>query len=174
MIEIHHKQTSSLKPNQPWLPSVHGVVLNNAKAILVHQREDHPFWALPGGKIDPGESLVDCLKREMKEETGLEVAPEKLLGVFSSSEYLLSAGEMVFQPLLIVFLCKTIGGRLTPNSESLSFEWLNQENMETSNTFPLIKEIACWTWDNKEGAFFDETSFCEIKKCFGIEKEGLN
>lgn len=161
MIEILYKQHPLFKPNQPWLPSVHGVVLNDAKAMLVHRREDHPFWALPGGKLDPGESLVDCLKREMKEETGLEVVPEKLLGVFSSPEYLLSAGEKVFQPLLIVFLCKTMGGSLTPNSESLSFEWLDQENIGTSDTFPLIKEIARWTWQNKGEAFFDETSFSD-------------
>lgn len=159
MIEIHYERAPGLEPNQPWLPSVHGVVLNDDRAMLVHRREDHLFWALPGGKLEPGESITDCLRREMSEETGLRVVPEKLLGVFSSPQYLLSVGEMVFQPLLIVFLCRVSGGALTPNSESLSFEWLDRENIETCDTFPLVKEIAHRVWSGEKEPFFDEISF---------------
>ncbi len=161
MIEILYKEGSSSKPNQPWLPSIHGVILDDVGRILVHQREDHPSWALPGGKLDAGESIEDCLKREMREETGLEVEPIKLLGVFSSPEYLLSAGERIFQPLLIVFLCKATGGRLTLSSESLSFKWIDKENVETIDTFPLVKEIVRFTWRDQDGTFFDETSLGE-------------
>lgn len=162
MIEIQYQELNQKKPNQPWLPSVHGVVVNSEGAILVHQREDHPFWALPGGKIEFGESVVDCLKREMKEETGLEVIPKKLLGVFSSPEYILSFKEMVFQPLLLVFLCKATGvERLTLTAESVSFSWMSQENISKHETFPLVKEIARWVWEGKEQAFFDTVCFTE-------------
>lgn len=159
MIEIHYHKEKPEKPNQPWLPSVHGVVLNNNNAILVHRREDHPFWALPGGKINPGESIVDCLKREMKEETGLEVFPEKLLGVFSSPEYLLSLKNNVFQPLLVVFLCRAVQGEVMLNSESVAFSWMSSENMDEHETFPLVKEIARWAWSGKQQAFFDDSCF---------------
>lgn len=162
MIKIHYQESNQKKTNQPWLPSVHGVVLNDKGAILVHQREDHPFWALPGGKIDLGESITDCLKREMKEETGLLVFPEKLLGVFSSPEYVLSLKEMVFQPLLIVFLCQsTEKEKLTLTTESVSFSWMSPVNIAEHETFPLIKEIAQWVWDDKERAFFDNACFTE-------------
>lgn len=160
MIEIHYQELNQKKPNQPWLPSVHGVVVNSEGAILVHRREDHPFWALPGGKIELGESVVDCLKREMKEETGLEVIPKKLLGVFSSPEYVLSLKEMTFQPLLIVFLCQATGAeKLTLTAESVSFSWMSQKNIFEHETFPLVKEIARWVWDGEERAFFDTVCF---------------
>lgn len=158
MIEIHYHKAKPEKPNQPWLPSVHGVILKD-NAILVHRREDHPFWALPGGKINPGESIVDCLKREMKEETGLEVSPEKLLGVFSSPEYLLSLKDKIFQPFLVVFLCRVIQGELVSNAESVAFSWMDSENMDEHETFPLVKEIARWAWDGKQQSFFDGSCF---------------
>ncbi|MBP7811963.1 MAG: NUDIX domain-containing protein [Candidatus Moranbacteria bacterium] len=160
MIEIQYQESGQTKPNQPWLPSVHGVVLNNQGAILVHRREDHPFWALPGGKIDSGESITDCLKREMKEETSLSVSPERLLGVFSSPEYVLSRKAMVFQPLLIVFLCQPTGKeKLMITKESVSFSWMSRENIAQHETFPLVKEIAQWVWAGKKQAFFDGACF---------------
>jgi 8-oxo-dGTP diphosphatase len=82
MIEILHKNPHPPTPNQPWLPSVHGVILDDQGAILLHKREDHPLWALPGGKLEPGESLIFCLKREIREETGLEVSAKRLVSVF--------------------------------------------------------------------------------------------
>lgn len=159
MLKIHYKETPQPTPNQPWLPSVHGVVMDSAKNILLHKREDHPLWALPGGKIKPGESIVACLQREVREETGLDISPEKLLGIFSSPEYLLSVKNKVFQPLLIVFLCHVKYGRPRTNTESLAFAWMNKENVETLETFPLVKEIANWTWDKKSTTFFDSSNF---------------
>lgn len=159
MIKVHYEEKDQPMPNQPWLPSVHGVVLNENGAILVHRREDHPFWALPGGKLNLGESIPECLKREMFEETGLEVLPRKLLGVFSSPEYVLSMKEMVFQPVLILFLCQVSGGELTLNDESLEFAWLDEGNIADYETFPLVKEIAGFVWKHEEEAFFDKNSF---------------
>jgi 8-oxo-dGTP pyrophosphatase MutT (NUDIX family) len=161
MIEIHYKKKPSPTTNQPWMPSVHGVVCNDKGAILLHAREDHASWALPGGKLESGESIMECLKREMLEETGLNVSPEKLLGVFSSPEYVLSVKGRVFQPLLIVFLCNVKTPELKVGPESLSFMWMDQNNIDTLNAFPLIKEIAQRVWAGAEDPFFDESSFTD-------------
>ncbi|MBI3305245.1 NUDIX domain-containing protein [Candidatus Parcubacteria bacterium] len=155
MIEIHYKNPAAPKPNQPWLPSVHGIVRNEQGAVLLHRRDDHSSWAFPGGKLELGESLEVCLAREMLEETGLEVAVERLLGVFSSPEYVLALEDKTFQPLLIVFLCRMCGGGLRVGPESLSFMWMNQANMETLQTFPLTKDIARFIWSGNQNAFFD-------------------
>ncbi len=163
MIEIHYKEREQPVANQRWLPSVHGVVLNDERAILLHTREDYSSWALPGGKLELGESLTDCLKREMFEETGLSVHAEKLLGIFSSPEYILSVKEKVFQPLLIVFLCKVDRGELTTSAESLSFIWMSRENMKDLETFPLVKEIANWALEDTKKAFFDTSCFIDSK-----------
>jgi ADP-ribose pyrophosphatase YjhB (NUDIX family) len=45
--------------------------------VLLTQREDFPVWCLPGGGVDPGESLAQAAVREVREETGLEVELER-------------------------------------------------------------------------------------------------
>jgi 8-oxo-dGTP diphosphatase len=51
----------------------------NSEKILLTQRKVHPFfdyWALPGGHIEEGEKAIDAVKREVREETGLDFKPE--------------------------------------------------------------------------------------------------
>lgn len=138
---------------------MHGVIPNPKGQILLHKREDSPLWALPGGKMELGESIVSCLQRELLEETGFQVSPEKLLGVFSSPEYVLSVENHIFQPLLIVFLCDIHDEKPTINNESVAFQWADEQEVGAMNTFPLVKEITSWAWNQTDRAFFDNLSF---------------
>jgi len=57
----------------------------NFSGIVLIKRKNPPFgYALPGGFVDYGEKVEDALKREMKEETNLDIEIEKLLGVYSN------------------------------------------------------------------------------------------
>ena len=60
------------------------VIFNKAgKVLLVRQGESRGgHWELPGGKVKKRESLPDAVVREVKEETGMEVTPQRLLGIF--------------------------------------------------------------------------------------------
>lgn len=75
--------------------SVRGVVLHEGKLLCVrlkaykeHLKRDNSYWCLPGGGLDDGEALVDGVKREMLEETGVEAQVGDLLYVqqFSHGE----------------------------------------------------------------------------------------
>ncbi len=55
---------------------------DHGRVLLVQQGEDGRGWELPGGKVKKKESLPDAVMREVKEETGLDVVPEQLVGVF--------------------------------------------------------------------------------------------
>ncbi len=62
-----------------------GIILYNNGVVLI-KRKHEPFkdrFALPGGFVEYGESIEEALKREMKEETGLDVRPIRLVGVYS-------------------------------------------------------------------------------------------
>ena len=60
---------------------VTGVVIEDGRILLLNQDAADRSWSLPGGKLEDGESLAEALVREMKEETGLDVKPARLLYV---------------------------------------------------------------------------------------------
>lgn len=64
---------------------VRAIIFKDGKILAVkHKRKDGTpadFWAIPGGGIDPGESLETCLRREVQEELGIEAKPGRLLFV---------------------------------------------------------------------------------------------
>jgi ADP-ribose pyrophosphatase YjhB (NUDIX family) len=53
------------------------------RSILLMQRSDNGMWGLPGGYVEPGESVVDAARREVEEETGVRIEVGRLVGVYS-------------------------------------------------------------------------------------------
>jgi 8-oxo-dGTP pyrophosphatase MutT (NUDIX family) len=65
-----------------------GAVVRDAHGrILLIKRTDDGSWCIPGGKLEPGESLQDCAVRECLEETGHHVEIHRLLGVYSEPSH---------------------------------------------------------------------------------------
>lgn len=102
-------------------PSVTAVILNSAGELLLHQRSDNGYWALPGGRIEIGESVEQAIIREVLEETGLHVRVEKLIGVYSDPAHHVIArypnGDLVHY-VNLCFCCTVQGGSLQTSSES--------------------------------------------------------
>src|ERR1051325_4042675 len=64
-------------------PGVSAVVLT-PEGLLLQRRSDNGLWGLPGGGVEPGESVSAAIVREVREETGLDVTPVRLVGVYSA------------------------------------------------------------------------------------------
>jgi ADP-ribose pyrophosphatase YjhB (NUDIX family) len=76
--------------------------------LLLTRREDFDVWCLPGGSLDPGESLAQAARREAAEETGLQVTLTRLVGVYTR---LSQNGRGIH---LVVFAACPTSGRLKP------------------------------------------------------------
>jgi len=72
-------------PRNPY-PTVDIIIELPGGIVLVRRKNPPPGWALPGGFVDYGESLEHAARREAREETGLDVRLERLLGVYSEPD----------------------------------------------------------------------------------------
>lgn len=99
-----------------------GIVLrDDSGRVLLEKRSDCGLWGLPGGRIEPGESVVEAAIREMKEETGLTVKISRLIGVYSEPADRLvsySGNGDVVQLVDIVLEAILVGGELSCSTES--------------------------------------------------------
>lgn len=95
------------------------VVADEGGRILLLRRGDSGNWALPGGGMELGESLVGCVVREVAEETGLEVEVTGLVGIFSDPKHVIAyADGEVRQQFAVCFTARVLGGRLAVSDES--------------------------------------------------------
>jgi 8-oxo-dGTP diphosphatase len=107
--------------------SVAGIVVDAAGRALLVRRRDNGHWEPPGGVLELDESIPDGLRREVREETGLEVEPERLTGVYKN---------MTRGIVALVFRCHITGGTLSTGPESAEFRWV------TPAEIPAVTEEA--------------------------------
>lgn len=112
-----------------FLNCVGAAIMNDAGQVLLQKRSDRNTWGFPGGVMELGESFSDAVKREVKEETGLTVAVERLLGVYSAYMDEYPNGDKA-QPILVFFLCKVQSGELSvDDDETLELKYFSKEEM---------------------------------------------
>jgi ADP-ribose pyrophosphatase YjhB (NUDIX family) len=94
------------------LAGVAVAVFNEQRQILLQQRRNG-IWGVPGGFVELGESTEEAGRREVLEETGIEIGTLQLISVFSGKEFFvkLPNGDE-FYPITIAYLCKDITGGL--------------------------------------------------------------
>ncbi|MTH76538.1 NUDIX domain-containing protein [Paracoccus aestuariivivens] len=96
-------------------PGAYAVLIRDGKALLTFQHEPEPEFQLPGGGVDPGESPIAALHREVFEETGWAISAPKRLGVYRRYCYMPEYGFWA-EKLCSVWLARPIT-RLGPPSE---------------------------------------------------------
>ncbi len=107
------------------VPSANVVVTNDAGQILMIKRSDNDNWAIPGGAMDLGESLVGTAIRETREETGIDCEITGLVGIYTDPKHVIlyTSNDEARQEFSVVFTARAIGGSPTPSSESTEVHW---------------------------------------------------
>jgi ADP-ribose pyrophosphatase YjhB (NUDIX family) len=120
----YYRDPSAPKANSLVVGSS-AVVTDTEGRILLQKRSDSGNWALPGGVMDIGETFAQSAIREVKEETGLDVRIDRLIGIYSDPCHVFAYdnGE-VRQEFSICLACAIVGGTLRVSSESTAVEFL--------------------------------------------------
>lgn len=101
------------------VPAASAIVVDDEGRILLHRRQDNNMWALPGGKMEYGETLASCAIREVKEETGFDVEVTGIVGIYTDPKHVFAYDDgEVRQEFSICFATRIVGGELAVSDES--------------------------------------------------------
>ena len=121
------------------------IVVDDSGWVLLEKRSDNGMWGLPGGGIEPGESVCETALREVKEETGLDIEITGLVGVYSEPW----TGRIVTYPdngdvrhlVDIVLISEMISGEMVISSESLDLRFFNPDSFPLDLVPPAIQPL---------------------------------
>jgi len=125
-------------------PCVGGLVVHEGRLLLV-RRGREPFkgwWDVPGGFLDAGEHPVDGLKRELREETGLEIELTRFVGIYMDTY---GDGPDADDTLNLHYEARIVGGELLPGDDAVEIGWFAPDELPTQIAFRNGAEaIADW------------------------------
>ena len=105
---------------------VRAAVVKDGKILLVQESTDK-CWAMPGGWADVGDIPSEVAIRETKEESGYDVKPIKVIGVYDANRI---GGRLeLFHAFKIIFLCELIGGKAAASDETIDVQFFDFKNL---------------------------------------------
>jgi ADP-ribose pyrophosphatase YjhB (NUDIX family) len=108
------------------------VVLDAEGRVLLQRRSDNGHWGLPGGGVEIGEPVSATVAREVREETGYEVEPLRLVGVYSDPAILQVVrypDGRAIQYVTVLFECRLAGGAAALSDETTAIDWRRPDDL---------------------------------------------
>jgi mutator protein MutT len=117
------------------------IIRDHAGRILLQQRSDYGDWGLPGGGMEPGESIEETMIREVKEETGLDVSSYELASIYTGEKmkYTYPDGNEVVFVMFLFNVTAELGGKLDKGQTALLFK--DEQNESLQLVFKSLDEI---------------------------------
>jgi len=131
-------------PNGPKansiVPSATAIVVNKAGELLMVHKTDNNLWALPGGGMDPGESISQTVVRETKEETGMDVEVTGVVGIYTNPGHVIAYDDgEVRQQMSICFTTDLLGGAIATSSETSEVEFVPVDRLDQLTINPSMR-----------------------------------
>ena len=127
-------------PKHP-IVGVGGIVIDRGRALLIRRRKE-PLkgeWSIPGGMLELGEEIAAGVRRELKEETGLDVEPLECILVFDRIAR--DGARVKYHYVILDYLCRKKGGRLRPASDVVDARWVRREDLPEYHLTELANTI---------------------------------
>lgn len=140
MPRVDYFNDTSAPAANSLVPSVTAVVVSDETLLMIHKR-DNDLWAVPGGAIDVGESAADAARRETLEETGIDIAIDGLIGIYTNPSHIMAYDDgEVRQQFSLCFRGRAVGGDLSPQrSEAKAARWVALTDLDGLNIHPSMR-----------------------------------
>ncbi len=135
----HYNGPNAPRPTRV-VPAASAAITDEEGRLLLARRTDSGFWTIPGGTMEPGETIAETAVREVKEETGIDVEVVSLVGIYSNPLHVVeySDGE-VRQQFSVCFACRRIGGDLATSDETSEVGYFSPGEFEGMEVHPSIR-----------------------------------
>lgn len=158
--QLEKESITKVLMNQPGYATpkidVRAAVIKDNKILLVQESTDE-CWAMPGGWADVGDIPSEVAIRETKEESGFDVKPVKVIGIYDANR--VGCKLEFFHAFKIIFLCELLGGEATPSDETLDVQFFALNNLPpfsiNRTNEKHIEEIKLHLKDPYRKTFFD-------------------
>jgi 8-oxo-dGTP pyrophosphatase MutT (NUDIX family) len=125
-----------------FMPAVSALIRDDAGRILLVQHVEGR-WQLPGGAVDPGERPAEAMRRECREEAGIEVELLRILGVYGGPEFQIryaNGDETAW--VVTVFEARIVGGEPAPSDdETQDVGWFHPDELNGLERSPASREV---------------------------------
>ncbi|MEU7875156.1 NUDIX domain-containing protein [Dactylosporangium sp. NPDC049140] len=135
----HFNDPQAPEPNS-IVVAVTAFVLDDQDRVLLIHRTDNDLWALPGGAQEFGEYIAETVVRETKEETGIDVEVDAVVGIYTNPNHVVeyTDGE-VRQQFSICFRARPVGGTETLSDESSEVCWISRADLDGLTIHPSMR-----------------------------------
>jgi 8-oxo-dGTP diphosphatase len=129
-------------PDRPFL-GVGAVILDAERRVLLVLRGGVPMqgeWSLPGGVLETGETIIEGMKREILEETGVRVEPVQFAGVY---DRILrdQSGRAQYHYVLVDHVCKVVAGALKAGSDVVDVRWVRENELAEYRLAEMTEKV---------------------------------
>ncbi|MEA3345992.1 MAG: NUDIX domain-containing protein [Chloroflexota bacterium] len=104
----------------PFIISIFALIFEGDYHVLLGRRRDYDIWNLPGGGLRHDETVTEGIVREVREETGLVVEVDRLVGVYS---------KPYKNEVALTFQCRQVDGELQPTEEAAEWRYFSVDDL---------------------------------------------
>ena len=144
-----------------FIPSVAGLVRANGRRLLLVRSRDGGSWTTPGGAIELDETPATAVVREVWEETGLVVRPERIFGVYGGPGFVVrySNGDET-QYLSTMFDCDIVSGELRPDGdETTAVRFFTLDEARELRLAPWLTDVLPRLYEVTSAPWFEATTW---------------
>ncbi|WP_303982517.1 NUDIX hydrolase [Niallia circulans] len=155
---------------------VYGVNTENDKLLVIHKKRG-PYanrFDLPGGSLEPEESLATAMRREFLEETGIKIAIEKQIGMADFLFPCIWREYTHIHHIAAFYTVRKVGGEISlpkqfEGQDSFGAEWVSLNDLSIHNASPLVLKVIEWIQTGSIGLEVTWFEKWEVKNSLQIE-----